>query len=157
MTWVKIRLEQQSKARQRRERMVSLTPPLWKGLCEALKDSITEYYDDKKYGRFEPNEKNHHVFCVRYLEDTPNRNTEIKKVTIVLDATKATVTAEYDGQVKPARVLKLDSKNGDVSLVDEKGTEFDSERAAAYFLDPFLFPDLDGEPIPTDPGMIEPW
>jgi hypothetical protein len=158
MDWVKRRLQQEDELRQHKERLHSGTPLLWKGLCQALQDSLNEYSSTTRYGRFESDAQSD-VFSARYLEDTPtNRKyTEEKKVSVVIDST-GSIRAEYEGKRHKElsygpRKLTLGLGNGRVCLEDENG-EFDSKDAAAYFLDPFLFPELAHlSPLPRTKGV----
>ena len=151
MYWVEKRLEQRAELRASREKLNSGTEPIWESLCQAMSDSIKAYEKKEPYGRFEQDGKNHHLYWVRYVEDTPNHNTEIRKVTVVLDGAKGTITATYKGKKHhhEPRLVRLAMHNGDICLKND-GTPLQSAGAAAYLLDPFLFPDLEAIPIPYE-------
>jgi hypothetical protein len=53
-----------------------------------------------------------------------------------------------------ARSLRLDVEDGDICLRNEKRDLLQSADAAAYLLDPFLFPDLAETPLPSESGEI---
>jgi hypothetical protein len=148
MDWVKKRIKERDAKRQRGEKIESGTEPIWKSLCQALKDSIAVYREATNIGRFEEDGRNHHLYWVRYVEDTPNRNTEKKKVIITLDASESSITATYEGVDYRPRSVTLDVENGDVYLRNEEKGLLQSADVAAYFLDPFLFPDLAQTPLP---------
>jgi hypothetical protein len=149
MYWIKKRLEQRDEIRQRREKIASATEPIWASLCEAVKDSIAAFFKATPYGRFEQDGENHHVYWVRYVEDSPNHNAEKKKVVLTLNAREGTITATYDQVDYESRSLILGLKGDRVCLQNESEI-LQSSDAAAYFLDPFLFPDLAETSIPRE-------
>jgi hypothetical protein len=142
MYWVQQRLDIRKEQAAALEKIKSGTEPMWTSLCEAVKDSIAFYYEANKFGRFETDGKNHHVLWVRYLEDTPNHNTEKKKVTITLDSSARTITATYKGIKFEPRELRLDLNGDAVCLRNEAEDALRSADAVVYFLEPFLFTDL---------------
>jgi hypothetical protein len=148
MDWIKKRFEQQDDLRKRREKISSGADPVWGSLGQAIKDALAEYQKEDQYGRFESDGRNHHVYWVRYLVDTPNRNTEKKKTTVTLDMEEATVTAVYVGVPFEPRILKLDLNNAELVCLKSSEKEFDGGSAAQHLLDPFLFPDLASSPLP---------
>jgi hypothetical protein len=149
MYWVEERLKQEREEKKRTDKINSAIEPLWQSLCQAMKASVNAYNASKQYGRFVPDAKNHHVFWVRYEEDTPNRNTELKKVTAVLDATERSITAKYAGIKHSDRVLAINLKDEDVTILRGE-IPMSSGDAAACLLDPFLFPALaDKLELPT--------
>lgn len=159
MEWVTKRLKQREESSAHRQKVASGTEPMWQSLCQAIKDSIAAFSQAEPSGRFVEEPKNHHVYWIRYIEDTPQHGTEKKKVMIVLDAEESSIKASYTGVPFSSRSMKLDVEGGSVCIRNETGTATDSAEAAAYILDPFLFPDLAATPIPSDsnPGKIDHW
>lgn len=145
MDWIQRAVKELEAKRDLADRVDKETSPLWASLVEALKDSVAGYEAaTPKYGRYEQSTQNHHVYSVRQVADTPNRNTMLKGVVITLKKSEGIVTAQYAGSVKGERSASLGllQDEGPLCLIVD-GEPMLTQDAAEYFLKPFLFPELE--------------
>ena len=145
MEWVQRAIKELEAKRDLADRVDKETGPLWASLVEALKDSVADYEAaTPKYGRYEQSTQNHHVYAVRQVADTPNRNTLLRGIVVTLKKGEGTVTAQYAGSVNGERSASLGLLKGEGALcVMVDGSPMLTQGAAEYFLKPFLFPELE--------------
>jgi hypothetical protein len=156
MDWLNKRPNERNAIRRRKKEIANDTPALWESLSRAMKDSVKAYYAAEQYGRFEQDANTGEgVYAAQYLEDTPNRGTRKEENEGRSQHGDGDYHRELSRKPHSAREVKIEANNDGLVYLSVNGTQLQAEDAAAYLLDPFLFPDLaDTTPSPSKPECV---